>query len=89
MTTATELIKWIISEGINGEQLTMLNVPEPGEFEWEQNEDWWMFMVGGVPPYEIPSGEYIMYYYPDIDSGLKDYEIETRDGFIHLIRLDK
>lgn len=87
--TAKEILKWAIVESINCEKLITIDVPEPGEFEWEQNEEWWMYMVGGVPPYEIPSGEYILYWERDIPSGIYDYEIELNDGLIHLIRLEQ
>ena len=87
--TAKEILKWAIVESINCEKLMTIDVPEPGENEWQQNEDWWRFMVGGVPPYEIPSGEYILYWEYDIPSGIYDYEIELFDGIIHLIKLEQ
>ena len=64
-------------------------MPEPGDSEWEQNENWWVGMVGAIPPYEIPSGKYILYWECSIPDGMYDYQIETFDGFINLIRLEK
>lgn len=86
--TAKEILKWVIVESINCEKLMTIDVPEPGENEWQQNEEWWRYMVGGVPPHEIPSGEYILYW-EDIPSGIYDYEIELSDGIIHLIKLEQ
>ena len=37
----------------------VLNVPEEGEGENLQNEDWWIENVGGLPPASIPAGSYV------------------------------
>jgi len=87
--TAKEILKWAIVESIDCKKLITIDVPEPGDSEWEQNEKWWVWMVGAVPPNDIPSGEYILYWERSIPDGIYDYQIETFEGFINLIRLEK
>ena len=87
--TAKEILKWAIVESINCEKLLTIDVPEPGDSEWQQNENWWVWTVGAAPPNDIPAGEYILYWEHDIPDGICDYEIETFDGLIHLIRLEQ
>lgn len=38
---------------------SIINVPEVGDGEDEQNEDWWINNAGGVPPSSIPAGVYV------------------------------
>ena len=55
------ILRWIVNECINGEHLNTIDVPNEGDNEWEQNEEWWLDTVGGVPPYPIPAGKYLYY----------------------------
>lgn len=87
--TAKDILRWAIVESVDCEKLLTIDVPEPGDSEWEQNENWWVGMVGAAPPNDIPSGEYILYWESSIPDGIYDYEIETFDGLIRLIRLEK
>lgn len=59
---ATEILKWITEESINGEFLNTVNVPAEGEQPWNQNEMWWLGMFGGMPAGPIEQGEYLYYY---------------------------
>ena len=59
---ATEILEWIVKESINGEFLNLVDVPEEGNEEWEQNEEWWYDWCGSCPPHSIPSGKYMYYY---------------------------
>lgn len=47
---AKEILDWIIKESINGEILHYIDVPEQGDAEWEQNENWWWNMLRSLPP---------------------------------------
>lgn len=57
-----DILEWVVGESINGEFLNFVNVPEEGENEWEQNEEWWNNMFGACPPHSIPAGRYLYYY---------------------------
>lgn len=59
---ATEILEWIVKESINGEFLNLVDVPEEGKEEWQQNEKWWNTWCGSCPPSPIPSGRYLYYY---------------------------
>ena len=59
---ATEILEWIVKESINGEFLNLVDVPEEGEEEWQQNEEWWNTWCGSCPPHSIPSGKYLYFY---------------------------
>ena len=59
---AIDILNWICKESINGEDLNTIDVPKEGEYEWEQNEDWWLSMFGSYPPSPIEAGKYLYYY---------------------------
>jgi len=59
---ATEILEWIIRESIEGDFLNYVDVPEEGENELQQNEEWWTMWCGNYPPHPIPSGRYLYYY---------------------------
>lgn len=66
---AKDILRWIVTESINGEFLGILDVPEEGEEEWQQNAEWWLATMGGVPPYPIPHGKYLYYHSSNIPIG--------------------
>jgi len=59
---AIHVLEWVVKESIDGEFLNLVDVPEEGENEWQQNEEWWTVWCGGCPPCPIPSGRYLYYY---------------------------
>ena len=59
---ATEILEWIVNEPVSGEFLNFVDVPEEGNEEWEQNEEWWTGWCGNYPPHPITSGRYLYYY---------------------------
>lgn len=59
---ATEILEWIVKESINGEFLNFVDVPEEGNEEWEQNEEWWNTWCGSCPQRPIQNGRYLYYY---------------------------
>lgn len=87
-----DILDWICRESIDGEFLNMVEVPEEGEHEWEQNEDWWINQFGNYPPYPIAAGKYLYRYGDTICHQAPDAEIElaTMDGFeyIYLYQLE-
>ena len=97
---ATEILEWIVKESIEGEFLNFVDVPEEGDNEWEQNEEWWNNMFGNCPPHAIAAGKYLYYYdssYPyAIHYGMSCFnpdaqiEIPVDDGFdyIYLYKLE-
>lgn len=75
---AIEILKWIVGECISGEDLIIIDIPEEGDNEWEQNEEWWNHLVGGCPPHAIKAGRYICFYQ---SSGLES-SIQDEHGFL-------
>lgn len=65
---ANEVLEWICKYDINGKDLRMVDVPEEGENEWEQNEEWWYNEIGNTPACSIPSGRYLYYYESDMET---------------------
>ena len=59
---AIQILEWIVKESIEGGFLNFVDVPEEGENEWQQNEDWWKVFCGSCPPHPIQSGRYLYYY---------------------------
>lgn len=98
---AIDILEWICRESINGEDLNIVEVPEEGDNEWEQNEEWWTNMFGMYPPHPVSEGKYL-YYYEDAAIGemrdLRDayvapdaiIEIPVENGFdyINLYKLE-
>ena len=96
----SDILKWIITESVNGEFLNTIHVPEEGEEEWEQNETWWLNTMGGLPPSAIPSGNYLYYYESAIPNRIHtnekmfkpdaEIELSEHDGFdyIYLYKLN-
>lgn len=88
---AIEILEWICRESIEGEFLNMIDVPEDGDNEWEQNEEWWNYMFGACPPHSIPAGRYLYYYYSSCGESIclngkefdadAEIELQTPDGF--------
>jgi len=86
---ATELLNWICRESISGEHLGIVDVPEEGYGEWEQNEGWWNEYFGGCPPYPVPEGRYLYYYTSQVSDYITpDAEIEFADDSIYLHRIE-
>lgn len=98
---AIQILEWIIKESIEGEFLNFVDVPEEGENEWQQNEEWWNAWCGGCPPYPIPSGRYLYYYQSAICDTIyfngqyhkpdAQIEIPTDNGFdyIYLYKVEE
>lgn len=59
---AKDILEWICRESINGDYLNVVDVPEEGENEWEQNEEWWYNHFGMCPPFPVVSGKYLYFY---------------------------
>lgn len=79
---AKDLLNWIVKESIEGEKLYLIDVPNEGENEWEQNEKWWLDMFGGLPPSPQPSGEYLCFYASAIEINPNDrYDCEVEPDF--------
>lgn len=89
-------------ESINGESLFLIDVPEEGENEWEQNEGWWKNMFGNEPGSPLSKGTYLYFYDCDVEHTIKDskgayvapdalIEVPHDNGFdyIYLYRLDE
>ena len=94
---AITILDWVIEESICGEQIGIVDVPEEGDNEWQQNEEWWRTMFGNCPPSPMPSGKYLYYYESQI-SNIINYEqqdaqieIPTVSGFdyINLYKIEE
>ena len=93
---AIEILDCILYMGISGEDLYRIEVPAEDDEYTPQTEEWWMDMVGGVPPKPIPNGNYIIFYptspcewlrNDDIDYK-PDYEIEHESGNFYLYKME-
>ena len=56
----------------------VLNVPEEGEGENLQNEDWWIENVGGLPPASIPAGDYVCVFDTMLEDETKTYQPDAQ-----------
>lgn len=96
---ATEILEWIIRESIEGEFLNYVDVPEEGDGEYQQNEEWWTMWCGNYPPHPIQSGRYLYYYQSAICDTIyfngqyhqPDTQIEIENGFdyIYLYKIEE
>lgn len=59
---AMTFLLWICRENVSGEELLIVDVPEEGNEEWEQNAGWWQHQFGAVPDKMVPAGKYITIY---------------------------
>ena len=92
---AMDVILWSVRENIDWEPMHILQVPEEGEHEWEQNEEWWFNNIGSCPPFPIPAGIYLYFLEssglePSDEFGtsiLADQTIELGNDYINLYRL--
>ena len=67
-----DILEWICRYSINGEFLNIIEVPEEGENEWEQNEQWWINMFGFPPPCPVAAGRYLYFYATEVNEDMKD-----------------
>lgn len=56
------ILEWICRKNINGKFVNIIEVPNEGDKEFEQNEGWWIDTFGGLPPFPIAEGKYFFYY---------------------------
>lgn len=87
------ILSWIVDESIDGEYLGIIDVPEEGDEDYEQNKDWWMQTIGACPPRSIPSGKYLYFYTDCIGEYLwpkeePDAEIENYGVSIYLYKIE-
>lgn len=59
---AKDLLDWLCQSSMDCKNVNTIIVPNEGEGESEQNEDWWFDMFGGVPPCAANAGKYLYYY---------------------------
>ncbi len=88
------ILSWIVDKSIDGEYLGIIDVPEEGSEDYEQNEKWWMRTIGECPPRSIPSGKYLYFYTDciscyDIPDFQPDAEIDSYGGVsIYLYKIE-
>ena len=91
---AIDILKWICENPIDGEVLHMIDIPEEGDNECDQNEEWWYSYFGMCPPSPVPAGKYLYFYTTQVDGPDADpdaeIEIPERWGFsyIHFYKID-
>ena len=100
---ASYLLECLIASNINCAHVGVINVPEEGEKEWEQNEGWWQEHFGNYPPCPISDGKYMYFCESDMEQcDLYDergayyapdttIEIPVEHGFdyIYLFKIDE
>ena len=67
---AIDLLEWVVSESISGEDLLILNIPQDADDEWFVNA------LGNKPDKKLTEGKYLLYY----ESSLGIEWIVTRFG---------
>lgn len=88
---AIKLLNWVVTNGIDGEFLGILDVPEVGENWWAQNKTWWINALGGFPQANIEPGRYLYFYesqnslYP---AAFPDAMIELKNDYVYLYKID-
>ena len=60
------ILEWICRKNINGKYTNIIEVPNEGNEEFEQNSCWWLDNFGGLPPCPIAEGKYFFYYESEI-----------------------
>lgn len=94
---AKDILEWIVRDEVEGKFLHTIVVPEEGDEEWEQNEEWWWDTLGFVPPCPIEPGKYLYFYVSEVANDIwdsnggycePDAEIEAYNDYIHLYRLE-
>lgn len=63
---AKDVLDWIVVNSINGEFLSMIEVPK------EANNEWWEIYFGFPPEQQVEEGEYLYYYASQICDDIKD-----------------
>lgn len=63
---AKDVLDWIVVNSINGEFLSMIEVPK------EQDNEWWVHYFGFLPTHHVEEGEYLYYYASQICDDIKD-----------------
>ena len=64
---ALEILQWICDNSVNGEFLSIIEVPMQGIDEDQQNRAWWERMFGFAPVELIEDGKYLYFYSSQID----------------------
>lgn len=87
------ILAWIVDNAIDGEYLGIIDVPDEGDENDEQNEKWWMQMIGACPPHSIPAGRYLYFYTDCISEYLwpeeePDAEIDNFGVSIYLYKIE-
>lgn len=59
---AKDLLDWLCQSSMDCKNVNMIDVPDEGYGEKEQNVAWWLDTFGGLPPYAVESGKYLYYY---------------------------
>lgn len=69
---AIQAFEWAVKTSINFEYIGIIEVPEEGDDEWQQNEAWWVNQFGSVPPAPVASGLYMYFYASQIADDVRD-----------------
>lgn len=59
---AIEILDCIMYMGLNGADLTKIEVPSINDEYAPQNEEWWTNAIGFCPPHPIEEGSYLVYF---------------------------
>lgn len=73
---AKEILECVMYLGLNGEDLTKIEVPSVDDEYTPQNEEWWQNEIGAIPPQPLESGTYIVFFscYDGLRNAYKRYE---------------
>ena len=71
-----KILDWILDNGINPILLQRINIPEEGDDEDKQNEEWWIDLFGGAPSAPIMPGKYFYYYASRVFADKLEYDAQ-------------
>ena len=94
----SKILDWILDNGVNPILLQRINIPEEGDDEDKQNEEWWIDLFGGAPSAPVMPGKYLYYYASRIftDKPEYDFQIEICNAdnmfgydYVNFIRIEE
>ena len=93
---ALQILDCILYQGLSGEDLNIIDVPEENDEFTPQDEEWWMMTLGGYPPSPVEAGKYLCLYPNDArdwlqtsnENYLPDTEVEVGDSIVYLYKIE-
>ena len=72
----SKILDWILDNNINPILLQRINVPEEGDEEYQQNEEWWIDIFGATPSAPVMPGKYFYFYASRVVADELEYDAQ-------------